>query len=536
MIVAYLARMFAKQFFGKTAWITFAAVAAVHALAIPLLHAQTASLVALAVIALLTAALTWRSLSHGLLIAFAEIMVGGHGHLIQADLGGFGVSLRIAIFVAVMAVWGVRFLQRKAVPQFFLFRDLPFLLLAAAVVIGGAVGFMRNDPGNAFDDMNGFLTIAYLLPLVSVVWDQARKRALLQVLFGSVVWIGVSTLALVFLFTHLPGYALHQVYAFARDSRLAEVTLLTGPSWFVSLLPSQSPWYFRVFEPAHFFTLVGAFVLVAARFVLWRGERMPWPARWLLTLCAATFVASLSRSFLIGVFAGFVAIFGIAVMESRGHLLRGLRHGMGIVTIAGLGAVLFWAVIVFPFPSQPDLREAAFYQKSTDSDRTLAVSSRWNLLYPMFNAIMESPIVGGGFGKEVTFISDDPRVREVNPSGEWTTYRFEWGYQDVWLKMGLLGLIAFIAYAIVLTHAFLYTYRTQDNRWLAAGLYVSVIALFATHLFSPYLNHPIGLGTMLYVLPFFDWKGTLMAIDAREKERVRQVQLVQKPATSMRDA
>lgn len=528
--------MFAKQFFGKPAWITFAAVAAVHVLAIPLLHAQVASLVALAVVALVTAALTWRSLSLGLLIAFAEIMVGGHGHLIQADVAGFGVSLRIAIFAAVMAVWGVRFLQRKAVPQFFLFRDLPFLLLAAAVVIGGAIGFMRNDPGNAFDDMNSYLTIAYLLPLVSVAWDQKGKRQLMQVLFGSVAWIAVSTLVLVFLFTHLPGKALHQVYAFVRDSRLAEVTLLTGPSWFTSLLPASSPWYFRVFEPAHFFTLVGGFVLIAGRFVLWRGQRMPWPARVLLVLCAAAFVASLSRSFLIGAFVGFVALFGIAVMESRGHLLRGLRQGVGIVSVLCFGAVLFWAVVAVPFPAHPNLRDAAFYQESTGDDRTLAVSSRWNLLYPMFTAIMESPIVGSGFGKEVTFISDDPRVREVNPSGEWTTYRFEWGYQDIWLKMGLLGLIAFIAYAIVLTHAFLYTYRTQDNRWLAAGLYISVVALFATHLFSPYLNHPIGLGTMLFVLPFFDWKGTLAAIDAREKERVRQVQLVQKPATSMRDA
>lgn len=528
--------MFAKQFFGKTAWITFAAVAAVHALAIPLLHAQAASLIALAVVASATAALTWRSLAYGLFVAFAEIMVGGHGHLIQAELGGFSVSLRIAIFAAVMAVWGVRFLQRTAVPRFFLFRDLPFLLLAAAVVIGSIVGFVRNDFGAAFDDMNSYLTIAYLLPLVSVEWDQTRKRALLQVLFGSVAWIAVSTLTLVYLFTHLPGKALHQVYAFVRDSRLAEVTLLTGPSWFVSLLPASSPWYFRVFEPAHFFTLVGGFVLIAARFVLWRGQRMPWPARALLILCAATFVASLSRSFMIGAFAGFVVLFGVAVMESRGHLLRGLRQGVGIGSLVALGAVLFWAVIVSPVPAHPNLRDAAFYQESTGDDRELAVSSRWNLLYPMFTAIMESPIIGSGFGKEVTFISDDPRVRELHPSGEWTTYRFEWGYQDIWLKMGLLGLIAFIAYAIVLTHAFLYTYHAHDNRWVVAGLYVSMVALFATHLFSPYLNHPIGLGMMLFVLPFFDWKGTLTAIDAREKERVRSVQLMRKPAVTMRDA
>ncbi len=513
--------MFTKQFFGKTAWMTVAVVAAVHAIAVPLLHANTASLVALAVVAAATACVSWRSLSTGLLVAFAEIFVGGHGHLIQATVGGFGVSIRIAIFVAVMLVFAIRLLQRRVTPQFVLFRDASFLLLAAAVVIGTVVGFVRNDAGNAFDDMNSYLTIAYLLPLVSVAWDQALKRNLLQVLTGSVAWIAVSTLALVFLFTHLPGKALHEVYAFVRDSRLAEVTLLSGPEWFVSLLPASSPWYFRVFEPAHFFVLVLGALLVAARFVLWRGQRMPTGAKALLVLCAATFVASLSRSFVIGLLGGGAVLLITLAIESRGHLFRTVRQGMGIIALTVLGAVVFWAVIAMPVPSHPDLRDAAFYQEKTDDTRELAVSSRWNLLRPMFTAIMEHPIIGNGFGREVTFVSDDPRVRDINPSGEWTTYRFEWGYQDIWLKMGLLGLVAFIAYAIALTDAFLFTVRTHDNRWLAIGMYVGVVALFATHLFSPYLNHPIGIGMILFVLPFFDWKGTRDAIAAKEKARVK---------------
>lgn len=513
--------MFTKQFFGKTAWVTVAVVAAVHALAIPLLHANAASIVALGVIGLATAVVSWRSLSTGLLVAFAEIFVGGHGHLIQADVGGFGVSIRIVIFAAVMAVWGIRFLQRKVKPQFLLFRDVSFLLLAAAILIGTIVGFVRNDAGNAFDDMNSYLTIAYLLPLVSVAWDQKFKRQLLQVLTGSVAWIAVSTLALVYLFTHLPGKALHAVYAFVRDSRLAEVTLLTDPRWFVSLLPSASPWYFRVFEPAHFFVLVLGALLAAARFVLWRGQKMPTGAKALFVLCAATFVASLSRSFVIGLLGGGAVLAIALAIESRGHLLRAVRQSAGLIVLTMIGAVVFWAVIATPVPSHPDLRDAAFYQEKTDDNRTLALSSRWNLLRPMFVAIMESPVIGNGFGKEVTFISDDPRVRAINANGEWTTYRFEWGYQDIWLKMGLLGLVAFIAYAIALTHAFLFTFRIHDNRWLAAGMYVAVVALFATHLFSPYLNHPIGLGTMLFVLPFFDWKGTRDAMAAQEKARVK---------------
>lgn len=199
-----------------------------------------------------------------------------------------------------------------------------------------------------------------------------------------------------------------------------------------------------------------------------------------------------------------------------------------------LGALLFWGIIALPVPQHPDLRDAAFYRENDDASRELAVSSRWNLLYPMWQEIIEHPVVGSGFGAPVTFVSDDPRVRAVIPTGEWTTYRFEWGYQDIWLKMGLLGLAAFVAYAIVLTQAFRFTFRNHESRWLALGLYAGVIALFATHAFSPYLNHPIGIAFMLFVLPFFDWKGTLDAIETTSAQRAAAPIVLPRPAMTMR--
>lgn len=515
--------MFTKQFFGKTFWYTIAAIAAVHVLAIPVQHQNALSLAALALVVLVTAWASWRSLPVGLAIALGEIMVGGHGHLLEASVDGWSVSLRMAVFAAVMGVWLVRAVRRDVTLRFVAFRDVPFALLAVAVIIATIVGFTSNAPLNAFDDMNSYLTLAYLLPLVSIDWTGERKRLLLQVLSASVVWIAVSTLLLLFLFTHLPGKALHEVYAFARDARLAEVTLLTSPEWFVGHLLSQAnPWYFRIFEPAHFFALVGFFVVLAARFLLFKDGAMPTSARFLLVASAATLVASMSRSFMIGLAAGLAALAVLFVVDGVRPLLRTSRHVLQSAFLALLGAAAFWAVIVIPVPPHPDLRDAAFYRETADDDRELAVSSRWNLLYPMFTAIMEHPVLGSGFGKEVTFVSDDPRVREITPSGEWTTYRFEWGYQDIWLKMGVLGLIGFIAYGICTTQAFFFTFRTQGNRWLALGLFAGLVALFATHAFSPYLNHPIGLGYMLFVLPFFDWSGLQTAIAAREAERARR--------------
>lgn len=527
--------MFTKQFLGKTTAMTFVGIVVVHLLAIPLQHAEIPSLIALGIIFAATLVLSCRSLLAGLVVAFAEIMVGGHGHLISSTLLGLPLSVRMVIFAAVMLGFLWHAIKHRQFPRFVVFRDTPFLLLAAAIAIGTVNGLLNNDWQFAFDDMNGYLTLAYLLPIAAITWDNTKRRHLLQVLFASVVWIAISSLFLLYLFTHLPAQMLHAVYGFARDARLAEVTLLTEPKWFVNtLLPADSPWYFRVFEPAHFFTMVMGFIVIAAGFTLWKGERIPQMAKFILTLSVAAFIVSLSRSFLVGAVAGLAVTEIFILPEVVKAVGKSLVRKLQLAFIVFLGAGVFWAAIVFPFPDQPNLEDAAFYRKAEDDSRDLAVSSRWNLLYPMFEAIMDNPVLGSGFGTEVTFISDDPRIREMSSSGEWTTYRFEWGYQDIWLKMGLLGLIGFVWYLIAISRVFYFSYHAHGHRWLVIGLYAGVVALFATHIFSPYLNHPIGLGYMVFVLPFFDWQGLVATFTAREpKELEVPIAVSARPVISM---
>ena len=58
--------------------------------------------------------------------------------------------------------------------------------------------------------------------------------------------------------------------------------------------------------------------------------------------------------------------------------------------------------------------------------------------------ISQEPFFGQGYGATVTYLSQDPRVLENNPSGLYTTYAFEWGYLDIWLKLGIGGIIAYL--------------------------------------------------------------------------------------------
>ena len=109
-------------------------------------------------------------------------------------------------------------------------------------------------------------------------------------------------------------------------------------------------------------------------------------------------------------------------------------------------------------------------------------------------AVQSYPILGSGFGTTVTYISNDPRVREVSRTGEYTTYAFEWGWLDIWLKMGVIGLIGLLGLLGYLGRIF---YRKAASNPLAlAGLAV-LVALAAINVFTPYLNHPLGLGMLI---------------------------------------
>ena len=443
------------------------------------------------------------------------------------------LGIRQGIFVAIMLGTLYHIVVKHIRPVFVAERDLPFIFLAIAIVLGTISGFARNSMSAAFDDMNGYATFAYLLPVAMIVWTQEAKRVLLWTFALGATWVATSSMVLLYAFTHLPVQGIWALYGFVRDARLAEVTILSGPAWLVGTL-INGPWYFRIFEPAQFtvitFTLVlfGALMFVAKE----------WKTRWMIaipmTVMLAVDIAGQSRSFWLGLLAATVVL-GVMLIAGKTSVKEIIKiKAVGAVTV--LVAVLsLWVLVVVPIPPRPDLTNSPYYKGDSDDTRELAVSSRWNLLGPMMTEIGKNPLWGSGFGTPVTFISDDPRIRAMNGTGEWTTYRFEWGYQDIWLKMGVPGLLAFGWYLLTILRV---AYRSfvdrEETRWLTMSLASGIIALFVAHIFSPYLNHPIGLGFMVFVLPFFVWKNMPLPTMTSLREKaaaMSSVTPIQKPAT-----
>jgi hypothetical protein len=385
---------------------------------------------------------------YGLIALFFiyEIIIGSHGILLSAG----PVSMRKILFAGICLLAII--MWRKVVTQRVVL--IPALLFIVWVVSATLRGAMLNGATQAIDDADGY---AYLLLLPIAGWLSSlisgfKIKNILQT--GGAI-ISIVSLTVAFLFTHLPGDILDGVYTFLRDRRLFEITLRV----------IGDVYWFRIFSPAMLFVAFAALVSLVEK--NWKP----------LGLFGATLLISESRTLWLAVA---IAAFVLLLME-RNRLKELFKTFIKAVMITVPILLLMF------IPPRPDLTDAAFFETSAQVGRSEAVVSRWVLLDEMNTEIVQSPIFGHGLGETVEYKSSDPRQ-----NGVYETYRFEWGYQDIMLKMGILGLLLYLwILAAVGSQAL-----QQKNSTALAGLVLIMVA----HTFSPYLNHPIGIMGVVFVL------------------------------------
>ena len=117
---------------------------------------------------------------------------------------------------------------------------------------------------------------------------------------------------------------------------------------------------------------------------------------------------------------------------------------------------------------------------------------------PMTKKIIQSPIIGSGFGTLVEYQSEDPRALESANGGLYETFSFEWGWLDFLLKIGIIGTFVYLLLLFQILKTTWNKFKQNKNP-IILGCIFSVIALCAIHALTPYLNHPLGIGWILIV-------------------------------------
>lgn len=449
-------------------------------------------------IILLTALVTWQNLESGLLLLLAELFMGGKGYLYSLTVGGNRMAIRIALFTVVMLVWLARRRYRHGSWANITHHVRRWILLFGLTVAWGIFFGLVRDHGltAVYFDANAYLFFALLLPLASpsINWPRFGPR-LLALLAAAATVLGLKSVVSLGLFAHFTAAKLVSYYRWIRISGIGEVAYINGNAY-------------RVFFQSQIYGLFGLAVL-APLVTLTRGW---WRQHgWLfipMTFGLTAVLVSLSRSFWMG---GAAAALVALVAGFRMFRWR-LKH---LVQIAGVSVVLFslaytltsWALnFPYPFPPQRGSQTARVIgERFTALGGEAAASSRLQLLGPLTTAVLRNPVFGSGFGQTVTYQSNDPRQLQSKNKGWFTTYAFEWGYLDMALKVGVLGLIA---YAVVLFLTMTELWRQQSS--LAFGWLVGLTALITVHVTTPYLNHPLGIGFLLLAI-------TLARLPRREK-------------------
>lgn len=390
---------------------------------------------------------------YGLAAIFIEHLIGSKGRLfiLGADpaMDG-GISVRILMVAGFILGWIMGIFVRKEKPDWrsWLEQRTAWIFVAVILVYGLVRGLILNQPF-LFPDANAWGVLVLLVPALHLsktkeLWSEIRSAAV-----AGLLWLFFQTLFLYACFSHGMSY----FYYWLRKSGVGEITEL-----------KEGVGIYRIFIQSQIYAVILAVAAAAKRIT---SSTFIW-----LSLAFAVILISFSRSFWVGTAVG-IFISSIVVFRRKIGVFRQGAKLMGAVIVG-----ILLVVILTPWQGLGEV----FSSRVTTSDP--ASSSRWVLLEALKAKIGEQPILGHGFGATVTYESKDPRIVQAT-GGMYTTYAFEWGWLDFWVKFGILGipimlwLLGSIAWRL---------YRAGLTVWIPA-----LGALAAVHVFTPYINHPLGL-------------------------------------------
>lgn len=504
---------------SKNLWLWFLGIFALSAVSFKFPWLGTTLSVLILAITGLAAA---KRLVYGAAVLLIDLILGSlAGKMLVLSLPGLTLPLRIALFALVGSIWLIRLLQGRVR------RPSNRLMVGVGLTLGAigwgiANGLLHHLSFRAvFFDANAYFALPLILIFASAVESKRDQELLLKILKHASIALSVGTLVALYFFSHKfwnPAGVF--AYKWLRDSRIAEITALSGG-------------IYRIFLQSQLFCLL-SFIWVTATDSSDEQKRWAWGI-----LPATALIISGSRSFAIGIAVAFVVWIVLLFLEKpESRTAKApLNFWTASFTVAAKRALVFLvgSIIIYigllklPLPtvrSQTSFQD--MLRSRSVSDRDAATQSRWSLLPKLNEKIMQAPILGNGFGTSVTYQSSDPRIKSTT-GGSYTTSAFEWGYHDILVKIGLLGLAA---YGFLLLAILSVVWRANFERkiWLVPSFF----ALLALNAVSPFLNHPLGIGflALLLVLSETNRSGSVpVAVTA--KERAPALAVASVPAGAM---
>lgn len=429
------------------------------------------SLIILILLGLVVLFLLFRKSIYFLYIPLAEIFWGSLGHSFDYNI----FSTRLVIFILVVLVFVIK--NIKQVKKIKILKDKSLLIIYLAllflILVNIASGYYQSDDiKKVWLDANAYFYILYL-PIWYQVYDRKYIKDIFNILKAAVLVVATKTLILFNIFAQDYKFLdIDSIYKWVRDTRTGEITTFKDS-------------FFRIFMQSQFYLILAWFFLFMKQMKEFKNKNN----FLLISLISAALLVSLSRSFWLGAIIGLLFILVNIFIYQKKRISFHIFLGLGTIAIASI-------LVVQVFYNLPVYKNINIFTQRTTDVSEAAVSTRSQLWGPMWQTIAERPVIGHGFAKEITYKSSDPRIKNVNnPEGWHTTYAFEWGWMDQLVKGGGLLVLIFIFWIMQLYYR-AYTKLSEDPI-LSLTLTATLTSLLIIHIFTPYINHPLGLAFLM---------------------------------------
>lgn len=449
-----------------------------------------------------------KDLKYIFFISLSELIISSYGYLFFVNIGDFKLSLRITLWFVFLLVYFLKevvsFLKNKKLFIINLKKDFKSFshsriisIFFSIILIGVFVGiFSGFNIKTIFSDANNWFFFFWFFPVFYIfnksIKGGDKEKFLFQILFVFLVsnlWLIFKTLFFLFIFSHEVFYLMEPLYRWTRLNYLGEITALNSG-------------FYRIFFQSHIYTLI--FFLFSFFFVQY-GKIKKKEKNILIIFLILSFsviLLTLSRSIWIGLIFSFLVYLIYLLFKKEYKRLRRtifLSFATFIFSLA-----LIFIVIKIPIAGGGNFSAISVLKERTNiSEDSGALSSRWNLLPVLGKEVFSHPVIGRGFGAELSYKSNDPRFLDSNGENLYTTYAFEWGWLEIWFKLGFLGVFVYIFLLFKISQeAYL-----LKNKALSFSLIFSILSIVVVNMFTPYLNHPLVIGfiiTIIFVIYFYN--------------------------------
>ncbi|MFA6197653.1 MAG: O-antigen ligase family protein [Patescibacteria group bacterium] len=481
---------------GKIFWLTLACLIVVDGLSLWGWHEPNLARIFVIVLAIVVFGLSYWRLDVGMWIVLAELIVGSKGYILSWAAPNFVVSIRLVLFAAIILAWLITRIRQKNFPFIHssIFRSYVGLLIC--IFVGVIVSLLyHNKYIDIFYDVNGYLYLGLLPVMYDAFSSRMAISKTLQVIWAALMAIFIKTAIMLFIFAGQFEFMV-QAYRWIRDTRIDEVTLIAGNAY-------------RIFSQSQIWSMFG--FLIALIVITLSGKAMISRRWWWFFMVASggVVIISYSRSFWLALI--------ITLISWLWYLFRyGGRSKKAIVKYTAwlvliLAGELLSIILIIRLPNLLKLNHntaslSSLVEDRLANDQQAGLQSRWNLIKPLTSKIIKQPIVGHGFGSTITYQSKDPRITAGSGGGAYTTYSFEWGYLDILLKIGVVGLVVYAWFVgRILKSGYRAIKDTGTEKPIMLGLFFAMISLLITHITTPYLNHPLGLGLIMFCAVVFEY-------------------------------